>query len=266
MRVLVRRPVAEYANDSGIQMVVGDLGDPRIVDHAVAGVTTVYHVGAAMRGSPRDFEAGTVWGTRNVIDACGRHGTRRLVHVSSMGVLDHAGRGPDEKVDESYRHEPLPALRGAYTRTKLQAEQMVVEAMHDGLPAVVLRPGQIFGPGAERVTPNGVVALAGRWIAVGDGACTLPLVYVDDVVDALLLAGEAPDATGGVINVVDPATVTQSDYIARCRERFGKELPTVRVPGFFFMGLAASPGAAGDASRCSHRGERPRGPSPLRLG
>ena len=239
VRVLVRRKVPAFVEDPGVQVVVGDLGDPRIVDHAVAGVTTVYHVGAAMRGSPRDFEAGTVWGTRNVIDACGRHGTRRLVHVSSMGVLDHASRGPDEKVDESYRHEPLPALRGAYTRTKLQAEQMVVDAMRDGLPAVVLRPGQIFGPGAERVTPNGVVALAGRWIAVGDGACTLPLVYVDDVVDALLLAGEAPDATGAVINVVDPATVTQSDYLARCRQRFGKEQPTVRVPGFVFMGLAA---------------------------
>ena len=70
VRVLVRRPVAAFRDDAGVQQVIGDLGDPRIVDHAVAGAGVVYHVGAAMRGGPRDFESGTVWGTRNVLDAC----------------------------------------------------------------------------------------------------------------------------------------------------------------------------------------------------
>src|SRR5690606_39319226 len=135
----------------------------------------------------RDFEAGTVWGTRNVVEACLRHGSGRLVYVSSLSVLDHAGRRPDERVDEAYRFEPRPDLRGSYTRTKLDAERTVMDAVRArGLPAVVLRPGQIFGPGAEGVTPNGTIALAGRWIAVGPGAQTLPLVYLDDVVDALL--------------------------------------------------------------------------------
>ncbi len=238
VRVLVRRPVREFTGEDGIQMVVGDLGDPVIVDHAVAGAGTVYHVGAAMKGGPRAFEAGTVHGTRNVVEACRRHGNPRLVYVSSMSVFDHAGRDPAATMVEASPYEPHPDRRGAYTQTKLTAEHVVLDAIREhGLPAVVIRPGQIFGPGAERVTPNGVISLAGRWIAVGDGAQTLPLVYRDDVVDALLLAGERREAVGRVFNVVDPAPVAQADYLRRARAAL-PELRMLRSPTWLFLLLA----------------------------
>lgn len=236
VRVLVRRPVTAYAQDPGVQTVIGDLGDPRIVDHAVKGASVVYHVGAAMRGGPRDFEAGTVWGTRNVVDACLAHGSRRLVYVSSMSVFDHAGRAPTAVMNESSAYEPHPEWRGAYTQTKLSAERHVREAIErQGLPAVILRPGQIFGPGAEKVTPNGVIGLAGRWVAVGSGAQTLPLVYIDDVVDALVQAADAPGAPGRVFNIVDTSAVTQEAYLQRAQRKLGGELKRLRVPVWMFM-------------------------------
>lgn len=239
VRVLVRRPVAAFRDDDGIQTVVGDLGDPRIVDHTVAGAGIVHHVGAAMRGGPRDFEAGTVWGTRNVLDACRKHGNPRLVYVSSMSVFDHAGRRNGEVLTEDYRFEPHPQLRGAYTQTKLTAEQMVADAIsQERLPAVILRPGQIFGPGAEQVTPNGTIALAGRWIAIGSGAQALPLVYRDDVVDALLLAAESPQALGRTFNLVDTDSVDRTTYLQRCRRKLGASLKTLWVPQWVFMCLA----------------------------
>ena len=238
VRVLVRKPIEDWKNDPDVQMIIGDLGDPRIVAHAVDGARVVYHVGAAMRGSPRDFEAGTIWGTRNVVEACIKHGCQRLVYVSSLSVMDHAGRDPAATMDEKSAYEPFPEKRGAYTQTKLAAENLVLTAMRErNLAAVVIRPGQIFGPGAERVTPNGTIALAGRWVAVGDGAQTIPVVYVDDVVDALLLAAEAPDAVGNVFNVVDPQTITQQAYLDRCKRKFGSELSIVRVPVGVFMAL-----------------------------
>ena len=239
VRVLVRNPAAAAKFGADVQVVIGDLGDPRAVDHAVEGATTVYHVGAAMRGGPRAFEAGTVWGTRNVVDACRKHDTKRLVYVSSMSVFDHAGRDTAQTMTENSTLEPHPNWRGAYTQTKLTAETLVVDAIRDqGLRAVVIRPGQIFGPGAERVTPNGTIALAGRWLAIGEPTQTLPLVYVDDVVDALLLAGESDAALGHVINVVDPSTTTQEAYLDRARRKLGPELRVMRVPVNVFMGLA----------------------------
>jgi predicted dehydrogenase/nucleoside-diphosphate-sugar epimerase len=239
VRVLVRNPAAAAKFGTDVQVVIGDLGDPRAVDHAVDGVGIVYHVGAAMRGGPRAFEAGTVWGTRNVIDACLKHDTKRLVYVSSMSVFDHAGRDPAQTMTENSALEPHPNWRGAYTQTKLTAETLVCDAIRDhGLRAVVVRPGQIFGPGAERVTPNGTIALAGRWLAIGEPTQTLPLVYVDDVVDALLLAGASDAALGHVINVVDPSTTTQQNYLDRARRKLGPELRVMRVPTKVFMALA----------------------------
>jgi len=241
VRVLVRSPSAALEAMPDVQVVLGDLGDPRIVAHAVAGVRTVYHVGAAMRGDLRDFEAGTIWGTRNVLDACARHPVQRLVYVSSLSVLDHAGRDPAVAVTEASPYEPRPGDRGAYTQTKLAAETMVIEAIRvRGLPAVILRPGQIVGPGAERVTPNGTLAIAGRWIAVGPRTQTLPLVYVDDVVDGLLLAADTPAASGGIFNLVDPHTVSQGEYLDLVKARLGRELRLVRLPTGAFMVLAAA--------------------------
>jgi nucleoside-diphosphate-sugar epimerase len=239
VRVLVRNPAAAKAFGNDVQVLVGDLGDPRAVDHAVDGARQVFHVGAAMRGSPRAFEAGTVWGTRNVIDACLAHATQRLVYVSSLSVLDHAGRDPAATMNEQSALEPEAQRRGAYTQTKLTAENLVRTAIREKrLPAVIIRPGQIFGPGAERVTPNGTLAIAGRWIAVGEPDQTLPLVYLDDVVDALLLSADSEAALGQTINVVDPTTITQQAYLDRVKQKLGAELRLSRVPTGFFMFVA----------------------------
>ncbi|MEO7433125.1 MAG: NAD-dependent epimerase/dehydratase family protein [Dokdonella sp.] len=239
VRVLVRNPAAAKAFGDDVQVLIGDLGDPRSVSHAVDGARQVFHVGAAMRGSPRAFEAGTVWGTRNVIDACLAYAVQRLVYVSSLSVLDHAGRDPAATMNEQSALEPEAQRRGAYTQTKLTAETLVRAAIREKrLPAVIIRPGQIFGPGAERVTPNGTLAIAGRWIAVGEPSQTLPLVYLDDIVDALLLAADSEPALGQTINVVDPTGITQQAYLDRVKHKLGSDLRLSRVSVQFFMVLA----------------------------
>jgi len=201
----------------GVDYVAGDLGDPEYVDSLVAGVGTVFHVGAAMKGSPADFRRGTVAGTANVIDACLRHSVRRVVYVSSLSVLEHAVRHAG-KVTETWPLEPHAELRGAYTQTKLEAEKMVLAAAQDrGLPACVIRPGVIFGPGVEPSSPAGSFAMFGRWIVVGNGSLPLPLAYVDDVVDALLLGSSRPGLEGKLVNLVDPAGVTQRQFIRMAR-------------------------------------------------
>ena len=122
LRLLLRRPPQEPPPDD-LHLVYGDVGNPAVVDHAVQGMDIVFHVAAAMKGGPFEFQSGTIWGTRNVVDACERHGVRRLVYVSSMSVLDHAGHAPGMPVTEKSPYEPHPAQRGLYTQTKLEAEK-----------------------------------------------------------------------------------------------------------------------------------------------
>ncbi len=204
----------------------GNLGDPNAVDRAVRGAETVIHCGAAMKGGWPEHKGGTVAGTQNVIDACKKHGVKQLVHISSMSVVDWAGSATTGPVTENANLEPRPDERGAYTRAKLEAERLVVAAAAEGLPAVILRPGQIFGGGIQLI--NGAVArnAGGRWLVLGDGKLELPLVYLDDVVDSILDAIDKRLTSGEVIQIIDPDRLTQEDVLALA----GGGRPILRVP------------------------------------
>jgi nucleoside-diphosphate-sugar epimerase len=112
----------------------------------------------------------------------------------------------------------------------MEAERMVLDAARDrGLQVVVIRPGQIFGPGSENVTPNGVIGIAGKWIVAGSGSRKLPLVYLDDVVDGLLAASTSDAALGQVVNLVDSTPIDQNEYLSRAKRKAS------RVPVWFLM-------------------------------
>ncbi|MEZ4360899.1 MAG: NAD-dependent epimerase/dehydratase family protein [Kofleriaceae bacterium] len=225
VRAMVRR-IPEKPQ-AGVEYAIGNLGDPDAVDRAVQGAETVIHVGAAMKGGWPEHLGGTVVGTQNVLDACKRHGVKQLVHISSMSVIDWAGSAKrGETVDEAAALEPRPEERGAYTRAKLEAERLVVAAAKEGLPCVILRPGQIFGGGIPLV--NGAVArnAGGRWLVLGNGRIELPLVYLEDVIDAIE-ACIAKQLTGGeIIQIIDPETLTQADVL----EAAGRGKKVLRVP------------------------------------
>jgi predicted dehydrogenase/nucleoside-diphosphate-sugar epimerase len=224
VRVFVRR-IPEKPID-GVEYVFGNLGDPVAVDKAVKGAETVIHAGAAMKGGWPEHKGGTVVGTQNVVDSCKKHGVKQLVHISSMSVIDWAGSAGNGPVSERANLEPRPDERGAYTRAKLEAEQIVVAAANAGLPCVILRPGQIFGGGIPLI--NGAVArnAGGRWLVLGDGKLELPLVYIDDVVEAVMRSIDKKLTHGEIIQIIDPEHLTQEDVLGLA----GGEKPILRVP------------------------------------
>ena len=237
IRLMLRRPPRERSGDPNVHLVFGDLGDPAAVDRAVEGIHTVYHVGAAMRGGPMEFQSGTVWGTRNVVASCERHGVARLVYVSSLSVLDHAGHKPGVPITEKSPYEPFPDRRGLYTQTKLEAEKTVLQAAAEGrIQAVILRFGQIYGAGSE-FPPSGTIAIAGRWLVVGNGSHRVPLVYIENVVDALLLAAGRDLPNGTLLQVIDPEGIRQKDYVEWVRKS-GRRVKASYVPKWFLY-LAA---------------------------
>jgi 2-alkyl-3-oxoalkanoate reductase len=237
VRVFQRRipePAANGIAERGdIEYCFGNLGDPEAVDRAVRGAEIVIHCGAAMKGGWPEHKGGTVVGTQNVIDACKKHGVKQLVHISSMSVIDWAGSAGNGPVSEAAQLEPRPDERGAYTRAKLEAEQLVSAAGAQGLPVVILRPGQIFGGGIPLI--NGAIARSagGRWLVLGDGKLELPLVYIDDVVDAIMAAIAKRLRAGEVIQIIDPEALTQEDVLGLA----GGTRAILRVPRLFVFAL-----------------------------
>lgn len=183
----------------GVEALRGDLADAEAVHGAAAGCDVVFHVAArpGVWGSHDDFHRPNVIGTRNVIDACRRHGIPKLVYTSTPSVV-HAG-GDLEGVDESV---PYPDhFEAHYPATKAEAERAVLAAHGPALATVALRPHLIWGPGDNHLIPRIVArAKAGRLRLVGQPPGPMvDTTYIDDAAEAHLLAFErlGPEAACG---------------------------------------------------------------------
>jgi nucleoside-diphosphate-sugar epimerase len=240
VRLLVRRlPPKEILDHPLVEIVLGDLGDPAVVDNAVQGMAMVYHLGAAMSGGADDFDRATVMGTRNVIDSCLRHRVARLVHMSSLAILDADAGRDGTPIDEQTPLERDPRSRGNYTRTKMEAERLVCEAVRDrGLPAVILRPGEVVGAEKPLLTPGVAQRLGSLLVVIGNGRLRLPLVHVSDVVDAAVAASSPSVAAGSIVQLVDECGVTQAEIIAHYR-KIGQRYRVVHVPVRAMLMLAS---------------------------
>jgi nucleoside-diphosphate-sugar epimerase len=89
------------------------------------------------------------------------------------------------------------------------------------------------------MAPYGTIAVAGRWIAIGSGRLTLPLVHVNDVVDGLIAAATRPSVSGAVFHLVDATPVTQREYIARCQDEAAGALRVHYVPRALLLAAGA---------------------------
>jgi nucleoside-diphosphate-sugar epimerase len=210
----------------------GDITDAAVVQAAVEGADTVVHCAAKVGewGPVEDYRAVNVDALRQLLEACKGRPLERFVHLSSLGV--YAARhhhGTDET-------EPLPEAHvDGYTQTKVEAEKLVLEYHRQhGIPVVVLRPGFIYGPRDRTLLPKVIDNLRRRQIRyIGTGRRALNTIYVGNLVDAIFLALEKPQAVGQVYNLTDGEPVSKRRFIEALVQGLGlpKPLP-VRVPLF----------------------------------
>jgi nucleoside-diphosphate-sugar epimerase len=187
-----------------VELVRADLADAAALERAVAGCDAVVHCAYGTTGSARDRRALTGAATGVLARAALRAGVRRFVLLSSAAVW---GFAPDAaELDESV---PARPTGHPYVDGKLDAERELLATAHGGLPAVVLRPGNVFGPYAEAFTAWPVRALrAGAPVLVGDGSTPANTVYVDNLVAAVVRALEREEAVGETFVVSDDDGVT----------------------------------------------------------
>jgi nucleoside-diphosphate-sugar epimerase/predicted dehydrogenase len=202
VRVTARSPatlpnVARYAVD----VAPTDVLDAAGVERAMQGIRTVYHL--AVAGGAADERRITIEGTRNVVEAAIAAGAECVVVLSSMYVFGFPDS--EQPLDETAPYRPYG---GVYGESKAAMERWCLErARTSGATRiVVLNPSNVFGPGGGAYTtlPRELARAGGfAWIDGGAGACNY--VFVDNLVDAMLRAAEAPAAHGQRFIVSDGA-------------------------------------------------------------
>jgi nucleoside-diphosphate-sugar epimerase len=191
----LQRGIYPKLDELGVEQIRGDIAEPDTVSRAVDGCDIVFHVAAKVEpwGAFKPFHQTNVIGTENVLTAVRHHGVSKLVYTSTPSVV-HSG-GDLAGVDES---APYPEhFDAAYPQTKAVAEMAVLAANDAALSTIALRPRLIWGPEDTNMVPQLVArARAGQLRFVGGGSNLVDTVYIDNAVDAHILAADrlAPEA------------------------------------------------------------------------
>jgi nucleoside-diphosphate-sugar epimerase len=192
-----------------------DVTNPSALIGALAGTSHVIHAAARVgeHGPMSAFTAVNVRGTRNVLDAAQAMGAERVVVLASV-----AGWGYELRADVRDEDAPPHPTGLPYADTKGAAETL---ALRRG--AVVIRPGDVYGPGSGPWTVRPARLMAqGRFVLPGTGAGLIAPVYVDDLVDAVVRAVAAP--AGRAFTGWDGAAVTAREFFGHYARMFGRPL------------------------------------------
>jgi len=208
-----------------VTFVEADLAKPETLPVALAGADVVVHAAAHLGdwGPPEKYRAINVVALEHMLTAVARQRRlRRWVHISSQGVYPVRHHfGTDESMPPDVHNFD------GYTQTKAEAEVVVNRYVRDhGLPAVILRPGFIYGPGERHALSRVVEKIqAGKMKLLGDGHRLLNNTAIENLCDAILLAIETPDIDGESFNIRDERLVTREEFVNTIADYLGKPHP-----------------------------------------
>lgn len=228
VRGMLRNPAAAPQPLRGrIEVAAGDLRDARAVEQAVAGCDVVYHVAALFRdasGPSKDYWDVNVIGTEHVLTACERHRVGRLVYCSTIGVYGHLAQVPG---DETAPYAPTDD----YQRSKVAAEERVW-AWHrrTGIPATVIRPATIYGPGDLRFLKLFRAIRNGRFVMLGSGQVRLHPVHIQDLIHGYRLCGTHPAAVGESFIIAGERYVSLNEFAGLIADAVHVPAPAWRIP------------------------------------
>jgi dihydroflavonol-4-reductase len=236
-----------------VEAVTGDLRDPSSMERAVAGCGLVFHIAADYRlwaKDPSELYRSNVEGTRNVLEAARKAGVERVVYTSTVGCI---GIPRDRPGDETVR-VTIDEMKGAYKRSKFQAEQVALEYAKSGLPVVIVNPTAPVGDHDFKPTPTGKIIVdfvRGAMPAFLDTG--LNLVDVWDTADGHVLACER--GSSGEKYILGCENLTLEQIFAHLQAISGREAPRWRIP----YGVAFTAGIVSTAW-ANFSGQEPRAP------
>jgi nucleoside-diphosphate-sugar epimerase len=211
-----------------LHIIEVDITDAISTAPAFAGATRAFHTAALVHAwAPWEkFRSVNVGGTQNVARACLPHGVR-LVALSTSDVFGIPDA--DEVMDEA---SPVKRWNEPYADTKIEAEQWLWAFHRDTqLPLSIIYPGWVYGPGDKAFFPNLAQAIDDGFMMFWFRNVRLPWVFIDNLVDACVLASTHPDAIGHGYIVHDEADgPTLEEVCTRIAAVIDKKAPTLHVP------------------------------------
>lgn len=228
---LMYKSLALQPDDSRVEVYEGNLLSREDCLNISKDSQVVYHL-AAGRGEKSfpDAYLNSVVTTRNLLDACLQHEClKRLVNVSSFAVYTNQNKPRGRILDETCPVEKRSALRGtAYCFAKMKQEEIVTEyGKKCDLPYVILRPGVVYGPGNEQIHGRVGIGTFGIFLHLG-GSNKVPLTYVDNCAEAIVLAGIVEEIDREVFNVVDDDLPSSRRFL-RLYKKHVKQFPSLYV-------------------------------------
>jgi 2-alkyl-3-oxoalkanoate reductase len=240
VRVLVRKLTkVDTFEKLGVEVHYGDVREEEKVRNAMAGMDYVIHAAAAQDGDRDTFEKVTIEGTERIMRLAGEMKLKRLVYISSMSVYQVAGLRDGDILSEEAELEKKPDDRGYYTWSKLEAERVVQKMMtgREGAPTAILRPATIYGPGGPVFTPLFGISLFDKvFVTLGKKKNPLPVVFIDNLIDAILASLEKGEAVGGIFNVIDDEVFSKKEYGKKFIKHLFPKSYVVHLPYWFVFG------------------------------
>ncbi len=218
--------VARFDSDTslldrlGVTLYRGDFTDPQVVRQAVEPADVILHCAAKVgdSGPVDEYRAVNVEALRGLLEACQVKPPQRFIHLSSLGVYKNRHHhGTDET-------EPLPDQHlDGYSQSKVEAEKVVLAYRRDhSLPVVVLRPGFVYGPRDRTVLPKLIKRMtAGKIHYLGGDRRALNTIYVGNLIEAVFLAVEKPEAVGQIYNLTDGEFVSKRRFFEAVADGMG---------------------------------------------
>ena len=223
--------IRKYSAQRSAELIAGDLTSTEDCSRAANGVSVIYHLAAGLDKSFAGAFMNSALATRNLMDAFLERGSPiRFVNVSSFAVYSNLTLKRGADLDETCPLEDAPQQRyDAYGFGKLKQEQLVRQyGERWGLPFVILRPGTVFGPGKSALTGRIGIDTFGFFIHMG-GSNILPLTFVDNCAEAIVLAGLVPGIINDTFNVVDDDPLTSAQFLAAYKKHV-KPFFSLRMP------------------------------------
>lgn len=228
VRALVRRTSQiSDLKKLDLELVYGDITEPKSLNGVFKGIETVFHIAALYRQEnvPKKlFWDVNVDGTKNLLIASLRAGVKRFVHCSTVGVQGEISNPP---ANETHPYNP----GDEYQRTKLEGEKLALLFFKENrLPGVIVRPVGIYGPGDTRFLRLFKSIKNGRFIMFGSGNVLYHLTFIEDLVNGFELCGEKRNAIGQIYNICGDEYVTLNRLVTNIACALGVSIPMRRLP------------------------------------